>query len=136
MLDLGLRLFRPVSGLPIRDPGTFSSLWTIVGAEVTTPTTSRTITLSDIGTDAVITVIAGTTYSINGGTFTAIDGVISDGDTIKVTHTSSGLYETLVSGGVIIGGVTCAFSITTIVVLVSALEMLNTVEMTSGLEMI
>jgi hypothetical protein len=96
-----------------RAPGSFDALWTVVNS-ISTLTTSRKITLSGVGVGATITAIGATEYSINGGAFTAAAGTISDDDKIQVRLVSSSSYETEVIGGVVIGGITCAFSVTTV----------------------
>lgn len=112
MLGLGF-LCVPRGGL-VRAPGAFDQMWTLVNVELSTVSTFKKVTLESTGTDAVITAIAGTTYSKNGGAYTAAAGVISDEDTLAVRITSSAEYETAVLGGVIIGGVSCAASATTV----------------------
>lgn len=49
---------------------------------------SNEITISGIDTEVAVNIGNGE-YSINNGTYTSVDGTISNGDTIKVKHTSS-----------------------------------------------
>ena len=81
------------SGFPDRAPGTFDTLWTRTSVPVSTDIQSRGISIIEVGTDAVITAMAGTTYSKNGGEYTASAGVISDEDTVRCKLTSSSSYS-------------------------------------------
>lgn len=105
-----LRMFRG-GGYPVRSPGNFG--WSVTGANLSTSYSSRKIKLTGAGVGAIITAQTGSEYSINGGARTSASGTISDDDIIQCFHTSSGSYETLVTGGVVIGGINCDFSITT-----------------------
>jgi hypothetical protein len=74
--------------------------------------TSAAITVSGINSPATITVSGGT-YNINGGSFTASSGSVSNGDTVQARNTSSGSYSTAVNTVVTIGGVSDTFTSTT-----------------------
>ena len=100
-------------GYTQRAPGDFSTLWTSTGAIPSSSIKTIKIKLIISGTDWVITAVAGTTYSINGGTATAEAGVINDGDVLQAFDTNSSLYSTERIGGVVINGVACAISSTT-----------------------
>lgn len=82
------------------------------GVELSTVTTSNTITVAGINTTAAISITGGT-YSKNGGAFTAVTGTAVLGDTVAVKGTSSGSYLTAVNVVLTIGGVSDTFTITT-----------------------
>uniref|UniRef100_UPI0035ABEB8C hypothetical protein n=2 Tax=Thiothrix subterranea TaxID=2735563 RepID=UPI0035ABEB8C len=75
--------------------------------------TSNSITVSGINTAAAISVTNGS-YSINGGAFTTSPGLVSNGQTVRVRHTSSANYATKVDTSLTIGGVSSTFSSTTV----------------------
>jgi hypothetical protein len=77
--------------------------------------TSAAITVSGINTPANIGVsgAAGSTYSINGGAFTAVAGTVSNGQTVQVRHTSSANDSTATNTVLTIGGVSDTFTSTT-----------------------
>ena len=83
------------------------------GVALTTVITSAAITVSGIDASAAITVTGGE-YDINAsGTFVSIAGTVSNGDTVRARHTSSGSYLTAVNTVVTIGGVSDTFTSTT-----------------------
>jgi hypothetical protein len=76
--------------------------------------TSAAITVSGINTTSAITVTGGT-YDINGsGSFTSSAGTVSNGDTVRARHTSSGTNSTATNTTVTIGGVSDEFRSTTL----------------------
>jgi len=80
---------------------------------LSTLTTSNSITVSGINTNAVISIIGGE-YEINGnGTWLTANGVVANTDTVKVRHTSSGSYSTSMNSILNIGGVSDTFTTTT-----------------------
>lgn len=117
-LVLSFNWFGSTQNWLARANGTFDSLWTITNAVPSRAYSSRRISLTDIGTDAVITVSSGAgTYSINGGTPTADAGTISAGDILQVFITADSAYSTeetpVVESTVItIAGTDNTFSIT------------------------
>lgn len=82
------------------------------GAALSATITSAAITVTGIDASADITITGGT-YSINGAAFTSNAGTVSNGDTVRARHTSSGSYSTAVNTAVTIGGVSDTFTSTT-----------------------
>lgn len=64
-------------------------------------------------TATVVTANSGATASINGGAYSTAPGNASPGDTITARITSSGSYSTAVTGNVVVGGVSAAFTVIT-----------------------
>jgi hypothetical protein len=83
------------------------------GVALNSVATSNTITLAGINSASAIS-IAGGTYSVNGGAYTSVAGSVSNGDTVTLRQTSSGSYATLTTATLTIGGVSGAFSVTTL----------------------
>ena len=85
--------------------------------EINTVVESDMITISGINSPAQISITSCTSvnceYSINDQKYTSDEGTISNGDTVKVRQTSSGLNETTTGLILDIGGVTGEFNITT-----------------------
>lgn len=75
--------------------------------------TSNAITVSGINTAAAISVTGGS-YSINGGAFTTTPGLVTNGASVRVRHTSSANYATAVNTTLTIGGVSAVFSSNTL----------------------
>ena len=82
------------------------------GAEVSTVTTSNTITISGIDAASPVSISGNGTFSIAGGGYTT-SGNITNGQSINVRLTSSSSFSTAVSTVLTIGGVTDTFSVTT-----------------------
>ncbi len=74
--------------------------------------TSNTVTVTGVNTTTVISVSGGN-YSINGGPFTAVAGLVDPGDTVRVQQLSAGTFATKTDALVTIGGVSAHFSVTT-----------------------
>lgn len=87
-------------------------------AALSTLTESATITVSGIGAASAISVSNGE-YSINGGTYTSVAGTVTNGQTVKVRHTSSASNSTTVDTVLTIGGVGDTFTTTTLALAVS-----------------
>ncbi|TRZ92789.1 MAG: choice-of-anchor D domain-containing protein [Rhodocyclaceae bacterium] len=83
------------------------------GAALSTTIASNTITVAGINSASAIS-IAGGTYSINGGAYTAAAGMVDNGNTVTVQQTSSSSYDTLTTATVTIGGVSGAFNVTSL----------------------
>lgn len=81
--------------------------------DVNTLITSNMITVSGINNAVSIEVVSGE-YSVNAGSFTSAAGTVSNGDTVQVRHTSSQLFATSVTTVLVVGGVSDAFTSTTI----------------------
>ncbi|WP_435640760.1 beta strand repeat-containing protein [Micavibrio aeruginosavorus] len=86
----------------------------VTGAELSTLTTSNTLTISGINAATSVSVSGGGSpqISINGGAWTT-SGSITNGQTLRVRLTSSGAGLTALSATVNVGGVTNAWSVTT-----------------------
>ena len=85
------------------------------GVALSTMIESNTITIAGINASATAAItITGGEYSINGGTYTSAAGTISNGNTVKVRHTSSGSNSTSISTVLTIGGISDTFISTTL----------------------
>ncbi len=80
--------------------------------ELSTLTTSNTIMVSGINTTTAISVLGGE-YSIDGGPFTAVDGMVTAGQMVSLQQTSSADFSTTTDTVLDIGGVIGTFSVTT-----------------------
>jgi len=74
--------------------------------------TSEPVTITGINALAPISVTGGV-YSINGGAFTSAAGTVSNGNSVRVRHPSSGAPGTSVDTVLNVGGVTDTFTSTT-----------------------
>lgn len=74
--------------------------------------TSNEIVVTGINSETAITVTGGE-YSINSGPYVSTPGLVVDGDTVSVQHTSSADYLTSVMTELNIGGVSESFTSTT-----------------------
>lgn len=107
---------------------TFSSTTVAVGVDATpdafafidqtnvalsTQVESNEITVAGINAAVDISVTGGE-YSINGGAYTTVAGTVSNGNTVKVRHTSSLSNSTSVDTVLTIGGVLDTFTSTTL----------------------
>jgi hypothetical protein len=84
----------------------------VTNAELSTSYSSNVVTITGI-TGSVAISITGGEYRINGGTYTATAGTITNGQTVQVRRTSSASYETLVAATLTVGTVSGAYNITT-----------------------
>jgi hypothetical protein len=75
--------------------------------------TSNEVTIIGLNTASPIHVDNGR-YSIDGGAFTADDGVIASGAQVRVQQTASASFGTLTSSTLTIGGVSGAYQVTTL----------------------
>jgi hypothetical protein len=82
------------------------------GVTTSTVITSAAVTITGINSPAAVT-IAGGTYSINGGGFTANAGTISNGNTVQVRHTSAATAGTATNTLLTVGGLSDTFTSTT-----------------------
>lgn len=80
---------------------------------LSTLTESAAITVAGIDAAAAISVSGGE-YQIDGGAWTAAAGTVSNGQTVKVRHTSSGSNSTATNTTLTIGGVSDTFTTTTV----------------------
>ena len=101
------------SSIPLPDtiPNSFS-FNSVTGVELSAVTPSEAVTISGINTLATVSVTGGE-YSIDGAAFTAIDGQVSNGQTLAVRLTASAVHSTTSSATVAVGGVSASFSVTT-----------------------
>ncbi len=76
-------------------------------------TTSTSITVLGVNSATAISVTNGD-YSINSGPFTSTAGVVNNGNTVRVRHTSATTVSTATNTTLDIGGVTDVFTSTTI----------------------
>lgn len=83
-------------------------------AALSTEYTSDSIVVSGIACDASISIASGTYRKGALGSFTAIQGTVSNGDTVWVKNTSSGTVSTAVNTTLTVGGVSDTYSVTTI----------------------
>jgi hypothetical protein len=74
--------------------------------------TSTPISIVGITAPSPISIIGGT-YSINGGPFTSVAGTVSNGQTVTVRLTASGVQNGIVSATLTVGGVSAPFTVTT-----------------------
>lgn len=91
------------------DPFTFTDQ---IDVKVNTIVTSNSVTVSGIFAETPITIIGGK-YSINGGSYTDINGKVNNTNTVMVQITSSANYATKKDATLTIGGVSDTFSVTT-----------------------
>jgi hypothetical protein len=83
------------------------------GVALSTVITSNAITVAGINSPAPV-IITGGTYSINGGAYTAIAGTVTNGQTVAVRHTAAAANSTVTTTTLSIGGVSAAFTSTTV----------------------
>jgi hypothetical protein len=74
---------------------------------------SNSILVANTDVPSPISVSAGGQYSINGGPFTSVAGVVSPGAQVAVQLTAASGYSTSDSAVLIIGGVSSTFTVTT-----------------------
>ena len=79
---------------------------------VNSQVTSNTLAITGLGATTAISITDGE-YSINGGAFTSLAGLINNNDTLSVQHSSAGSTAATTDTVVSIGGVSDTFSSTT-----------------------
>jgi hypothetical protein len=82
------------------------------GVAASAVVTSELVTIAGLGAPAPISV-GGGEYSIDGGSFTAAPGTVSNGQTVRVRVTAPATAATTAKATVTIGGVTGEFEVTT-----------------------
>ncbi|MFO1408974.1 MAG: hypothetical protein U1F06_01150 [Steroidobacteraceae bacterium] len=82
------------------------------GVGPSTLVTSNAIAVSGINSTTPISV-AGGEYSVNGGAFTAANGAVGNGDSVRVRHTSAATLGATVDTTLTIGGIFDVFTSTT-----------------------
>ncbi len=104
-------IWAPAEGGPPSD--TTPNPFTFVdqsGVARATTIISNSITVSGINAPAAISVLNGA-YEINGsGVFVTTPGMVSNGNTVRVSHTSSANYLSIVTSVLTIGGVLDTFT--------------------------
>ncbi|MCU0753969.1 MAG: DUF1566 domain-containing protein, partial [Xanthomonadales bacterium] len=92
------------------------SLTAQTGVPLASLRTSDPITISGLSsvTGIGVTGAVGSSYSINGGTFTNLPGAVSNGDQVRVRHTSAAVLNTPATTTLSIGGVSANFVTTTL----------------------
>jgi hypothetical protein len=103
----------PLSGTGVNsipNPFSFTPLVNVASSSVQI---SNAITVSNTDVPAPISVSAGAQYSVNGGAFTAIPGVVSPGAQVRVQLTAASGYSTSDAAVLTIGGVAATFTVTT-----------------------
>lgn len=83
------------------------------GVALSTLIESNIITVTGINASTAISVVNGS-YRINGGSYTTSPGTVVNGDTVQVSHTSSGSELTTVGTTLIIGGESDTFESVTL----------------------
>lgn len=91
------------------DPFSFTALTSQTPG---TLVTSNTVTVSGINMPATISITAGE-YQIGEGAWSSAAGTISNDQTVRVRHTTSAAFSTVVTSTLTIGGVSGIFSSTT-----------------------
>lgn len=91
------------------DPFAFAAQTNVAPGSVTT---SNPVTVSGIDIPTAISV-AGGTYAINAGPYTAAAGEVSPGDTVNVRLTAAQAFNTPATATLTIGGVSADFVVTT-----------------------
>lgn len=86
------------------------------GAGLSTQVTSNAVTISGINVPAALSVSGdeSSAYSIDGGAFTSVAGIVTNGSSVRVRHTSSAAPDTSVDTILTVGGVSDTFTSTTI----------------------
>ena len=107
-------------------PTPFSFL-TLNNVDPSTEQVSNPITVAGTNVPTTISVSDGAEYSINGGPYTTVPGIVAPGAQVTVRLTASASYGTQVSATLTIGGVTASFDVTT-----RAPPQLQNVTVTSG----
>ena len=79
-----------------------------------TVVTSNIITVSGINTAAQISIVGGE-YSVDGGAYTSAMGTVMNGQKVTVRLTSSPNFGTTTDAVLTIGGISCIFSVTTVI---------------------
>ena len=83
------------------------------GMAINSAATSNTITPTGYNAAATISVSAGGSYSINGGTFVTTAGTLNPGQNVAVRQTTPASFNTMTTATLTVGGVSGAFNVTT-----------------------
>ena len=93
-------------------PGPFS-FTALNNVDLSSVQVSNAITVADTNVPSPISVSSGAEYSINGGPFTQVAGVVSPGAQVRVQVTAASSFSTAVAAELTIGGVDSTFTVTT-----------------------
>ena len=93
-------------------PGPFS-FTALNNVDLASVQVSNVITVADTNVPSPISVSSGAEYSINGGPFTQVAGVVSPGAQVRVQVTAASSFSTAVAAVLTIGGVDSTFTVTT-----------------------
>jgi Outer membrane protein beta-barrel domain len=102
-----------LSGTGINSIPSPFSFTPLINVDPSSVQVSNSITVASTDAPAPISVSAGGQYSINGGAFTSVPGVVSPGAQVQVQLTAASGYSTSDSAALIIGGVSSTFTVTT-----------------------
>ena len=102
-----------LSGTGINSTPSPFSFTPLINVDPSSVQVSNSITVASTDVPAPISVSAGGQYSINGGAFTSVPGVVSPGAQVQVQLTAASGYSTSDSAALTIGGVSSTFTVTT-----------------------
>jgi len=85
----------------------------VAGVALSTAQASNAIVVAGINAPAAISVTGGN-YSIDGGAYTSVTGTVSNGQSVRVQHTSSSNHATATNTTLTIGGVSDTYTSTTL----------------------
>ena len=108
-----------VSGTGAPPPDTVPNNFTFIdqsGVSLSAQVTSDAVTISGINAPTALSVSGdgSSEYSIDGGAFTSAAGIVTNGSSVRVRHTSSEAPDTSVDTILTVGGVADTFTSTTI----------------------
>jgi uncharacterized repeat protein (TIGR01451 family) len=103
----------PLSGTGVNSVPNPFSFTPLVNVAPSSVQISNSITVSNADVPAPISVSAGGQYSINGGAFTSVPGVVSPGAQVRVQLTAASGYGASDAAVLIIGGIASTFTVTT-----------------------
>jgi hypothetical protein len=102
-----------LSGTGINSIPSPFSFTPLINVDPSSVQVSNSITVASTDVPAPISVSTGGQYSINGGAFTSVPGVVSPGAQVQVKLTAASGYSTSDSAVLTIGGVSSTFTVTT-----------------------
>jgi len=102
-----------LSGTGTNDAPSPFSFTPLNKVDLSSPQVSNAVTVANTNVPSPISVSSGAQYSINGGPFTSVPGIVSPGAQVRVRVTASASFSTAVSAVLTIGGVDSSFSVTT-----------------------
>jgi hypothetical protein len=102
-----------LAGTGINSVPSAFSFTPLVNVDPSSVQVSNSISVANTDVPSPISVSAGAQYSINGGAFTSVAGVVSPGAQVQVQLTAASGYGTSDSAVLTIGGVSSTFMVTT-----------------------